>query len=209
MVPLAALAMAAAAIAAANEQKDLAWVRTGNVKKKPGLSDPMQLFSLVEVLSSNGTGPEAELTCKVVDSYWNKPEGTNYLPQGGGLSEGEEVQIQRKDTLPANPPSQDMVKDLGELDNLHEAGLLHCMGMRYCGGHRDDGAAGVTSWYSTFIGAICIATNPFAPQKAWKNSFKMEDYLSSECPVMENEALQPHPWSVADMCYNELLSTLP
>jgi myosin heavy subunit len=81
--------------------------------------------------------------------------------------------------------------------------------MRYCGGHRDDGAAGVTSWYSTFIGAICIATNPFAPQKAWKNSFKMEDYLSSECPVMENEALQPHPWSVADMCYNELLSTPP
>ena len=99
--------------------------------------------------------------------------------------------------------------DLGELDNLHEAGLLHCMGMRYCGGHRGDKTPQITSWYSTFIGTICITTNPFAPQKAWKNTFTMQDYLDSEIPVMQNKALQPHPWSVADMCYNELLSAHP
>lgn len=77
------------------------------------------------------------------------------------------------------------------------------MGMRYCGG--DKFASGVESWYSTFIGAICVATNPFAPQKAWKNTFKIEDYLQSEVPVMNNKKLQPHPWCVADMAYNEML----
>ena len=77
------------------------------------------------------------------------------------------------------------------------------MGMRYCGG--DKFASGVESFYSTFIGAICVATNPFAPQKAWKNTFKIEDYLQSEIPVMDNKKLQPHPWCVADMAYNEML----
>jgi hypothetical protein len=78
------------------------------------------------------------------------------------------------------------------------------MGMRYCGG--DKFASGVTSYYCTFIGAICVATNPFAPQKAWKNTFKIEDYLKSEVPVMDNKKLQPHPWCVADMAYNEMLN---
>ena len=75
---------AAAAMAAAAEQKDMVWLRCGAVKKKPALGDPMQLFSLGEVLRSEGTGMEAKLTVKVVDSYYNKPEGTNFLPQGGG-----------------------------------------------------------------------------------------------------------------------------
>ena len=78
------------------------------------------------------------------------------------------------------------------------------MGMRYCGGSKTDSQ--VNSYYCTFIGAICVATNPFAPQKAWKNTFKIEDYLASEVPVMENKKLQPHPWAVADMAYNEMLN---
>ena len=78
------------------------------------------------------------------------------------------------------------------------------MGMRYCGGSKTESQ--VNSYYCTFIGAICVATNPFAPQKAWKNTFKIEDYLASEVPVMDNKKLQPHPWAVADMAYNEMLN---
>ena len=57
---------AAAAIAAAAAQKDLGWYKTGKAKKKPLLTDPVQLYSLCEVQSSEGTGPEAELTVKVI-----------------------------------------------------------------------------------------------------------------------------------------------
>ena len=192
---------AAAAMAAAAEQKDMGWLRVGKVAKKPKLGDPLQLFSLCEVSSSEGTGPEAMLTVKVVDSYWDKP--MNFLPQGGGPADGEEIQVMRKEFLPANPERQDRTADLADLDNLNEGALLHTMGMRYCGGSKTDSA--VESHYCTFIGAICVATNPFAPQKAWKNTFKIEDYLNSDIPVMQNKKLQPHPWSVADMAYNEML----
>ena len=61
--------MAAAAIAAAASQKDLGWYKTGKVAKKPKLTDPVQLYSLCEVLSSEGTGPEAMLTVKVEVLY--------------------------------------------------------------------------------------------------------------------------------------------
>ena len=76
--------------------------------------DPLQLFSLLEVMGSEGTGPEAMLTCKVVDSNWDKP--MNFLPQGGGPADGEEIKIMRKDLLPANPETQDMTPDLSDLD---------------------------------------------------------------------------------------------
>ena len=76
--------------------------------------DPLQLFSLCEVLKSDGTGPEAKLTVKVIDSYWDKP--MNFLPQGGGPAEGEEMEVLRKDLLPANPASQDQTPDLADLD---------------------------------------------------------------------------------------------
>ena len=76
--------------------------------------DPLQLFSLCEVINSEGTGPEAMLTCKVVDSNWDKP--MNFLPQGGGPADGEEIKIMRKDLLPANPETQDMTPDLSDLD---------------------------------------------------------------------------------------------
>ena len=39
----------------------------------------------------------------------------------------------------------------------------------------------------------------------WKNSFKLEDYSKSKTPVMLNKKLQPHPWSVGDMAYREML----
>ena len=134
--------MAAAAIAAAAAQKDLGWYKTGKVAKKPKLTDPVQLYSLCEVISSEGQGPEAMLTVKVIDTYYDVP--MNFLPQGGGVTKGEELQILRKDFPAANPPHQDMVMDLGDLENLHEPALLHCMGMRYCGGSKTD--SGVTSW---------------------------------------------------------------
>jgi hypothetical protein len=76
--------------------------------------DPLQLFSLCEVLKSDGTGPDAKLTVKVIDSYWDKP--MNFLPQGGGPAEGEEMEVLRKDLLPANPVSQDQTPDLADLD---------------------------------------------------------------------------------------------
>jgi len=194
--------MAAAALAAAAAQKDMGWVKTGKIAKKPKLTDPLQLYSLAEVSSSEGTGDDAVLTVKVVDTYYDKP--MDFLPQGGGLTLGEETQVTRKEFLTANSPLQDMCKDLGDLDNLHEPALLHCMGMRYCGG--DKTSKGVQSLYSTFIGAICVAVNPFSPGGGvWKNTFKFEDYVQSKEPVMLNKKLEPHPWSVGDMAYRELL----
>lgn len=64
-------AMAAAAIEAAKNQKDLGWYKTGKVAKKPKLDDPVQLYSLCEVVSSEGTGPEAILTVKARPSKPN------------------------------------------------------------------------------------------------------------------------------------------
>eukprot|EP01046_Picozoa_sp_COSAG06_P068661 COSAG06_NODE_18361_length_891_cov_1.186869_1_plen_85_part_10 len=63
--------MAAAAIEAAKNQKDLGWYKTGKVAKKPKLDDPVQLYSLCEVVSSEGTGPEAILTVKARPSKPN------------------------------------------------------------------------------------------------------------------------------------------
>ena len=196
------MASAAATIAAAAAQKDMVWLKTGKIAKKPKLTDPLQLYSLAEVASTKRTGAEAILTCKVVDTFYDQPR--NFLPQGGGYSEGEVVEVPRKETFSANPPHQDMEMDLGNLDNLHEPALLHCMGMRYCGG--DKTSKGVQSLYSTFIGAICVAVNPFSPAGGvWKKTFKIEDYVQSKEPVMLNKKLEPHPWSVGDMAYRELL----
>ena len=193
---------AAATIAAAAAQKDMVWIKTGKIAKKPKLTDPLQLYSLAEVVSTEGAGAEAVLTCKVVDSFYDKP--MNFLPQGGGLSEGETTTVVRKESFSANPPHQDTVMDLGDLDNLHEPALLHCMGQRYYG--QDKFSKGVTALYNTFIGPICIAINPFSPGGGvWKNSFKLEDYSKSKGPVMLNKKLQPHPWSVGDMAYREML----
>ena len=195
---------AAATIAAAAAQKDMVWIRTGKIAKKPKLTDPLQMYSLAEVVSTEGTGGEAVLTCKVVDSFYDKP--MNFLPQGGGLSEGETTTVVRKESFAANPPHQDMVKDLGDLDNLHEPALLHCLGQRYCGQERATAAKGVTALYNTFIGPICVAINPFSPGGGvWKNSFKLEDYSKSKGPVLLNKKLEPHPWSVGDMAYREML----
>ena len=72
----------------------------------------------------------------------------------------QEVTVARSETLNANPEGQNFAQDLSDLDYMHEPGLLHCMGMRYCGG--DKHAQKVNSLYSTFIGAICVAINPFA-----------------------------------------------
>ena len=40
--------MAAAALAAAADQKDMGWVKTGKIAKEPELTDPLQLYSLCE-----------------------------------------------------------------------------------------------------------------------------------------------------------------
>jgi hypothetical protein len=125
---------AAAAIAAAAEQKDLGWLRVGKIAKKPKLGDPLQLFSLCEVLKSDGTGSDAKLTIKVIDSYWDKP--MNFLPQGGGPKEGEELECLRKDLLPANPASQDKTADLADLDKCAYCAdcpvTTHAWGNRHC-----------------------------------------------------------------------------
>jgi myosin heavy subunit len=193
--------------------QELCWLRTGKVNRKPKLDDPIQLFSLVEVVS---TLPSGRKKCRVERAYWDEPKastdvsysshpkmGGGFLPQGGGCQRGDEIEAKETELLRANPPSQDRAPDLTALDNLNEAALLHTMGMRYCGGDKE--ASGVESHYCTFIGQICVATNPFAPQKAWKNTFKIGDYLSSKEPVIVNKRLQPHPWAVADMAYNELV----
>ena len=194
--------MAAAAIAAAAAQKDMVWCRCGKMAKKPKLTDPLQLYSLGEVQSSKGTGPDAVLSIKIVDSFYNKP--VDFLPQGGGYKEGEVLELARKETFAANPPQQDMEMDLGNLDNLHEPALLHCMGQRYYGGDKD--AQGITSWYCTNIGTICCAINPFSPAGGvWKNCFKQEDYVNSKIAVALNKKLQPHPWAIGDAAYREML----
>eukprot|EP01045_Picozoa_sp_COSAG04_P026050 COSAG04_NODE_3540_length_2725_cov_1.060548_2_plen_113_part_00 len=94
---------AAATIAAAAAQKDMVWIKTGKIAKKPKLTDPLQMYSLAEVVSTEGTGGEAVLTCKVVDSFYDKP--MNFLPQGGGLSEGETTTVVRKGA-PRRPSSR-------------------------------------------------------------------------------------------------------
>jgi len=193
---------AAAAIAAAAAQKDMVWCKCGKKAKKPKLTDPLELYSLGEVQSSEGTGPEAVLKIKIVDTFYDKPE--NFLPQGGGFSMGEVIEMARKDVFSANPPSQDMEKDLGNLDNLHEPALLYCMGQRYYG--QDKNSKGVVSWYCTNIGTICCAINPFSPGGGvWKNSYVQEDYVNSKVAVAVNPKLQPHPWAVGDMAYREML----
>jgi myosin heavy subunit len=193
---------AAAAIAAAAAQKDMVWCKCGKIAKKPKLTDPLQLYSLGEVQSSEGTGPDAVLSIKIVDSFYNKP--MDFLPQGGGFSEGEVITLARKETYAANPPHQALEKDLGSLDNLHEPALLYCMGQRYYG--QEIEAKGVTSWYCTNIGTICCAINPFSPGGGvWKNTYVQEDYVNSKEPVALNKKLQPHPWAVGDMAYREML----
>ena len=189
---------AAGVIAAAAEQRDLRWYRNGKVARKPKLEDPLQLFSLVEAVETLASG---RVKCKVEDSYYDKP--VDFLPQGGGCKTGETIEAKKDELLNANPPSQDAVPDLTALDNLNEAALLHTIGMRYCGG--DKHKSGVNSHYCTFIGSICVATNPFAPQKAWVNTFRIEDYIASKGPVMQNKRLQPHPWAVGDQAYRELI----
>ena len=61
------------------------------------ITDPLQLYSLAEVASTKGTGTEAILTCKVVDTFYDQP--MNFLPQGGGYSEGEVVEVPRNAAL--------------------------------------------------------------------------------------------------------------
>lgn len=196
--------MSDAAMAAAADQKELCWVRVGKVKKKPSLSDPLQLFSLAEVVKTEGTGEAAIATVKVVRKYYDEPFDPAFiLPQGGGLEVGETAELSRSELLLANNSRQDLCMDLSDLDNLNEAALLHTIGMRYCGG--DKAAEGVESFYSTFIGAICVAVNPFAPQRAWVNTFKLAGYLSSKPDVISNKKLQPHSWTVGDLAYQELL----
>ena len=58
----------------------MVWLKTGKIAKKPKLTDPLQLYSLAEVASTKGTGAEAILTCKVVDTFYDQP--MNFLPQG-------------------------------------------------------------------------------------------------------------------------------
>ena len=111
---------AAGVIAAAAEQRDLRWYRNGKVARKPKLEDPLQLFSLVEAVETLASG---RVKCKVEDSYYDKP--VDFLPQGGGVDVGEVLELTRSEVLPANPKLQDMVMDLSELNNLHEAALLH------------------------------------------------------------------------------------
>ena len=53
---------AASVIAAAADQRELCWLRTGKVAKKPKLDDPLQLFALVEVIR---TLPSGRKVCKV------------------------------------------------------------------------------------------------------------------------------------------------
>ena len=194
------MSAAAAVMSAAADQREICWLRTGKTARKPKLDDPLQLFALVEVVK---TLPSGRKMVRVENAYWDQPSGSAFLPQGGGCANGDELEVLEAELLRANPPSQDMVADLTALENLNEAALLHTIGMRYCGGSKE--ASGVKSYYCTFIGQICVATNPFAPQKAWVNTFKIEDYLQSKEPVMLNKKLQPHPWCVADMAYNELL----
>ena len=192
----------AAILAAAKEQKDMGWIRTGKQPKKPTFTDPLQLFSKVAVARSSGSGQEASLTVKVVETYYDHP--VDFLPQGGGVKQGEELQVRRSELMPANPEAQSMAADLANLDNLNEAALLHTVGMRYCGGDKE--ASNVASLYCTFIGNICVATNPFAPQTAWRNTFRIEEYLAASPDVMSCKTLQPHPWAVADVAYRELLN---
>jgi hypothetical protein len=190
---------AAAAIAAVAAQKDMVWIQCGKAGKS--LDAALPLYSLFEVMSSNGTGPEAVLSCKCIQTYYDEP--INFLPQHGGFELGESVDKARKDTLSANPPSQDNVQDLADLDFMHEPALLHCMGMRYCGGSKS--SQQVKSYYSTFIGKICVAVNPFAPQKAWVNSFDIKEYLAAKPDVISCKRLEPHSWTVADLAYTEML----
>ena len=123
------------------------------------------------------------------------------------LSSGEEQEKPKKEVFNANPEAKDWSADLSNLDFLHEAGILHCMRVRFCAG--DFKGQGVKSLYATFIGNICVSVNPFAPMPyspAWENIFEIQDYMDNkEKPnCLANKMLQPHPWTTADLTFSEL-----
>ena len=104
---------------AADQQKELVWIRVGKVQKKPKLDDPLQLFSLAEVVKTEGTGTDAVATVKVVRKYYDEPFDPSFiLPQGGGLEVGETKQLPRHDLLVANPSQQDLCMDLSDLEQV-------------------------------------------------------------------------------------------
>lgn len=72
---------------------------------------------------TEGVGEDAKVTVKVEQESYKRP--IDFLPQGGGVDVGQVLEFKRSDVLPANPKEQDMVMDLSELNNLHEAALLH------------------------------------------------------------------------------------
>ena len=107
------------------------------VNRKPKLDDPIQLFSLVEVLQTLPNGRKkcrsSELTrtargicrCKLQQP---SEDGRDLPTAGGGCQREDEIEAKDTDLLRANPPSQDTTPDLTALDNLNEAALLHTMG---------------------------------------------------------------------------------
>lgn len=212
----------------------------------PTLTDPLQLYSLYEVVNSEGSGPEAILNCKCIDVSHDKPidflcDFSHVKGHGnendavsmkeargkkGAFSEGwehdQELKIQRSYTMKANKSGgpdvggQDFAADLSDLENMHEAGILHCLRMRFTCGDLSPDAEKVESKYTAFIGNICIAVNPFAPwpyagSTAWvqydkKNnpdckSYNMQHYIDAKPDVASNRDLEPHCWSVADLAY--------
>ena len=117
---------------------------------------------------------------------------------------------------------QDFAADLSDLENMHEAGILHCLRMRFTCGDLSPDAEKVESKYTAFIGNICIAVNPFAPwpyagSKAWVQydkrnnpdcqNYNMQHYIDAVPDVSSNKDLEPHCWSVADLAYNTLKKT--
>ena len=151
-------------------------------------------------------------------------------PYSEGFELGGEVKRLRKYTMKANKPGlaidggQDMCPDLSQLENMHEAGILHCMRMRFTDGKLEEEM--IECKYTAFIGDICIAVNPFAPypyagSKAWVQydanckpdweydsgqckSYNMQHYIDAKPDVRSNPQLEPHCWSVADLAYTTL-----
>eukprot|EP01052_Picozoa_sp_SAG31_P015862 SAG31_NODE_1032_length_10231_cov_3.718417_2_plen_1552_part_00 len=149
-------------------------------KHQPKLTDPLQLYSLFEIQSTEGAGEEAMLTCVCKSVVYDQP--INFLADfshvtghgkendaismvekeySNGFVVDEPQQRMRKHTMKVNRKEQDLCADLSGLDNMNEAAILHCLRMRYC--DCDIEAEMVQSKYVTFIGDICVAVNPFAP----------------------------------------------
>ena len=103
-------------------------------------------------------------------------------------------------------PTEDLAADLTELTFLHDIAVLHNLRHRYFGGGTGSSSHN-QSYYCTFVGNMLVYVNPYAPKGSWISKYDIGDYLNARLRAREATELLPHPYTVADLAYRELLAS--